>query len=175
MRKGSNVLIWELPWIEHESVKFRREFHETVRRSFPAVKSRMIFTTVHAFSGRAKDVFPATGQSLLVYKYRCCCAQWAHLCWQDDLTLYQENSTACPEKPLTTSPTLEGVQSDSIVTPHLKESSSCISHETCCRFKILAKARSESYLNVLETLFISKFLPILCCQEDFNRVFKKLF
>ena len=73
--EGQQCASLKLPWIGHESVKLRREFHETVRRAFPGVKARMTFTTQHAFSGKAKDVLPATDQSLLVYEYRCCCEQ----------------------------------------------------------------------------------------------------
>ena len=71
--EGQQCPSLRLPWIGHESVKFRREFHETVRRAFPGVKSRMTFTTQHAFSGKAKDFLPATDQGLLAYEYRCCC------------------------------------------------------------------------------------------------------
>ena len=77
-----------------------------------------------------------------------------------------------PEKLLAEEPVLESARSDSAVTRHLKRSPGCISEETHGRFKVLARARSEAHLNVLEALFILKFTPILCCQKEFVLVLK---
>ena len=154
-----------------ESVKLRCEFHETVRRAFPGVKSRMMFTTQYAFSGKAKDVLPATDQSLLVYEYTCCCG-----CTYVGKTIQHFSERIrqhVPEKLLADEPVLESARSDSAVKRHLKRSPGCISDETRGRFKVLARARSEAaHLNVLEALFIFKFTPTLCCQKDFVHVLK---
>ena len=168
--EGQQCASLRLPWIGHESIKFRREFHETVQRAFPGVKSRMTFTTQHAFSGKAKDVLPATDQSLLVYEYTCCCG-----CTYVGKTIQRFSERIrqhVPEKLLAEEPVLESARSDSAVTRHLKRSPACISEETRGRFKVLARARSEAHLNVLEALFILKFTPTLCCQKDFVRVLK---
>ena len=61
-------------------------------------------------------------------------------------------------------------KNDSAVTKHLKENAECV---PLCKpesqFKILAEARSNSHLDVLETIFIKKLLPVLCAQKEFTR------
>ena len=59
-------------------------FHHTLQWTI-MVESRMVFTTKHAFSGRAKDVLPASIQSMQVYEYRYCCG---HLYWQNNPVLF---------------------------------------------------------------------------------------
>ena len=156
-----------LPWIGNESVKFRREFQLAVGSAFPGISSRVIFTSTPAFSGRAKDVLPATDKSLLVYEYECSCART--YVGRTIQRLSERIKQHIPDTLLLESPDLAKSRSDSALTRHLKDSSSCISKDMRNRFKILASARSEPHLHVLEALFISRLSPSLCCQKDFVR------
>lgn len=164
---SSSVLI-RLPWIGGPSVDFRREFQRVVSCGFPTVNARVVFTTTHAFSGRLKDVLPATSLSCLVYNFRCCCGQ-AYI-GKTTQCLSERIKQHVPDKLLASSPSLRRTAADSAITRHLKDNPDCISAGLRQNFSIVARARHQTHLNVLEALYISKFSPVLCCQKDHVRV-----
>ena len=157
-----------LPWIGGPSVQFRREFRQVVRLAFPTVVQRVIFTTTRAFSGKAKDVLPTPSLSLIVYRFSCCCGQ--DYVGRTIQRLSERIKQHVPDKLLAPSPSLRKAAADSAITRHLKESPSCISDKLRQNFSILARARHQTHLDVLEALFINKLSPSLCCQKDHVRV-----
>ena len=60
---------------------------------------------------------------------------------------------------------------DSAITRHFRESPACIpAIEECTGlFSVIAQARHQEHLDVLEALFIKKLAPSLCCQKQFSR------
>ena len=75
-----------------------------------------------------------------------------------------------PNKLLETPPVLWSAKTDSAISKHLKENPECISEDLRKNFSVLAQARSQAHLNVLEALFIQAKSPVLCSQKDFVRV-----
>ena len=87
-----NITI-RLPWIGRISSSFGSEIRSTITKGFPEARPRVIFSTNRAFSGRQKDVLPATSQSLVVYEFTCRCARRM---WVRHLNaLSREQSSTC--------------------------------------------------------------------------------
>ena len=65
-------------------------------------------------------------------------------------------------------------KSDSGITRHLKTNSECLStlsktNNLASFFTILARARNDIHLAVLEAIFIASYQPVLCSQKDHVR------
>ena len=61
------------------------------------------------------------------------------------------------------------VKSDGAITRHLKRSMHCLNDvgaNVSEHFKIIAKARSENHLSVLEAIYIDRRKPELCAQKE---------
>ena len=157
-----------LPWIGHRSVDYRRRLQHVVRRGFPRATLRVISTTSRAFSAKAKDVLPDISKSHVVYEYRCRCER-AYI-GKTTQCLSERAKQHIPNKLLETPPVLRSAKTDSAISKHLKENPECISEDLRKNFSVLAQARSQAHLNVLEALFIQAKSPVLCSQKDFVRV-----
>ena len=162
--------VLRLPWIGQISQHYKKQITSTVNGCYPFVKPMVVFTTRTVFSGRAKDVLPTTLKSNVVYLFTCSCG----------LTYVGRTSQCLAERikqhiprDLLQRRTRAGVmvkQTDSAITKHLKSSLDCINAEVTKNFKILAQARSQQHLNVLEALFIQRLAPPLCNQKEHVRV-----
>ena len=65
-------------------------------------------------------------------------------------------------------------KSDSRITRHLKTNSECLStlsktDNLASFFTIMARARNDTHLAVLEAIFIASYQPVLCSQKDHVR------
>lgn len=157
-----------LPWIGEISNRYRRRICETINSSFPQVKPRVVFTTTSAFRGRAKDVLPTTAKSHVVYKFTCSCG----LTYVGKTTqrLSERIKQHISRKLLMETPDLRKHRMDSAITRHLKTNPDCINSTlTATGFTILAQARNNSHLDVLEALFIQRLAPPLCSQKEYVR------
>lgn len=154
----------KLPWIGSSSTAFGIEIRQAIVKGFRQAQPRVIFTTTKAFSGRAKDVLPATHQSSVIYEFTCSC----------ELT-YVGKTTQClaermkqhlPEKLFGSPPELRKTKADSAITRHVKDSTKCRSQQLLSNFKVIARARHQQHLDVLEALHIRSRSPKLCQQKD---------
>ena len=158
------------PWIGPSSVAFRKEIEESVGRGFINTKVRVVFTTNQALTGKVKDVLPDTAKKNIVYEYRCCCGQ-AYV-GKTTQRLSERIHQHVPDSLFQTPPVTRSTRTDSAVTRHLRDSPSCIGNnqDMTGRFRVLAQARSQFQLDVLEALLIKRLSPILCQQKEFVRV-----
>ena len=62
--------------------------------------------------------------------------------------------------------------SESAITRHVRESDECRDVSLLSKFKVLAKARHQQHLDVLEALYIKIKLPNLCVQKESSQVLK---
>ena len=156
-----------LPWIGDVSRKFKKEIEETIVRACPTSTPIVYFTTKHAFREAYKDVLPTTSQSLLVYKYSCCCGE--QYVGKTSQVLAERIKQHIPNKVMEKNQAkhIKTEKTDSAITKHLKESTNCIPTDPQARFQTLAKARNKQHLDILEALFIRKLSPSLCKQKEF--------
>ena len=91
---------------------------------------------------------------------------------EDDDTIDSDDSSSAdnsrPEDPLVLH------KSDSGITRHLKTNSECLStlaktDNLASFFTIMARARNDIHLAVLEAIFIASYQPVLCSQKDHVR------
>ena len=153
-----------LPWIGPKGEKFRAEILDIIGRGFPRVKADVVFTTRKAFSGRAKDVLPATSQSLIIYEFTCRCSR-AYV-GKTTQVLGERIKQHIPDRLFVN---LRGrpdaASSDSAITKHLIEHRECADKNVRTNFTVLAKARHSQHLDVLEALYIKSRSPELCHQK----------
>ena len=164
------MIFMRLPWIGETSRKFQKEIEGIISKACPTTKPNISFTTQHAFNTVYKDVLPMTSRSFLIYQYGCCCGQ--QYIGKTTQLLGERIKQHIPSKIIDreADKKMKVEKNDSAVTKHLKENAECV--PLCkpeSRFKILAEARSNSHLDVLETIFIKKLLPVLCAQKEFTR------
>ena len=159
-----------LPWIGPNSTGFRKEIKQTVVKAFPMVELKIAFTTNKAFSGRAKDVLPASSQSNVVYEFTCCCART--YVGKTSQCLAERAKQHLPAKLFDSSKPQRKTSSESAITRHVRESDECRDVSLLSRFKVLAKARHQQHLDVLEALYIKIKLPNSCVQKESSQVLK---
>ena len=61
-------------------------------------------------------------------------------------------------------------KSDFAILKHLKLNTECIRDDLRTVFRVLAQARSDSHLSILEALYIQRLTPTLCSQKEHVRV-----
>ena len=120
------------------------------------------------FSAKAKDVLPNISKSYVVYEYRRRCER-AYI-GKTTQCLSERAKQHIPNTLLETPPVLWSAKMDSAISKHQKENPECISEVIRKSFSVLAQARSQAHLNVLEALFIQAKSPVLCSPKDFVRV-----
>ena len=161
-----------LPWLGRVSSGFRRDINAAIVKGFSNTQPRVVFTTNKAFSGRAKDVLPTTSKSFIIYQFTCCCKQT--YVGRTSQCLSARIEQHIPRKLLNCRKgDIPIDKADSAVTRHLKESQQCRGFFDVNRrndgFRILAHARHDLHLEVLEALFIRKLSPTMCAQKKHVR------
>ena len=158
-----------LPWIGPASSSFRKEITRTIEEGFLNTSVRVFYSTTRMLSGKAKDALPQMTRSNVIYEYRCCCGR-AYV-GKTSQRLSERIRQHVPDGLLRTPPLTKKVKTDSAITRHLKEDLNCVyESQPTERFRILAQARSQLQLDLLEALFIKKLAPSLCHQKEFVRV-----
>ena len=69
VESGDPVAHWvvlRLPWLGNASNSLRKDINAVVARGFTQVRLRVIFSTKHAFGGRAKDALPTSSRSSVI-------------------------------------------------------------------------------------------------------------
>ena len=74
-----------------------------------------------------------------------------------------------PTKLMQPTPDVRQAKSDSAITRHLKDSVECINPDLTTQFKIIARARHQCHLDVLEAIYIRAKSPVLCSQKEHVR------
>lgn len=165
---SDKLVTLKLPWKGRISARFRKDIERTVRESF-RVHLRVYFSTKKAFSPAVKDVLPTTMQSNVVYQFTCHCK--GTYVGRTSQQLGERIKQHIPPKLLSTPPaSWRWARSDSAITKHLKENAECAQKNTMANaFKILARARHQRHLEILEAAFIQSTSPSLCQQKDLGK------
>ena len=157
--------VLRLPWIGMLSNKFKKEIVHATTAAYQTVQP-VVFTTRYAFSGVAKDVLPMTSQSCLIYQYQCCCEQ--QYVGKTTQRLIERIKQHVPNK-LLTGKDVKEEKNDSGIAKHVKANTDCLpttEAQLVNRFCVLAQARNQGHLDILEAVFIRKLAPALCQQKN---------
>ena len=109
-------------------------------------------------------------QSSIVYRFTCCCGHT--YVGKTTQQVAERIKQHIPEKFLKPRPNLRIEKLDSAVTKHLKGQPDCITEirdNLMKHFQVIAHARSQLYLDILEALHIKASEPSLCLQKEFVR------
>ena len=172
-------VILQLPWIGHKSELFHQKANAAVRIAYFSVKVRTVFKTSKMFS-LPKDVLPTLSNSNVVYLYECrhCESRYVGRTLQrledrvkQHVPRHLLNPTDGTEKKRGPGrPPKERKSADeyqSAIACHLAADALCRARYSDLDFRILARARSEQHLKVLEALYIQSLKPVLCRQKQF--------
>ena len=179
-----------LPYIGNVSNRFEKQLSKAVTNCYGAVSLRVIFgtRTLFAGAGALKDRSPIHHKNNTVYLYKCHCdsayvgrtGKRLHQRIDQHVPLYMRNTT-----------TTNGVRTSgrrrrrrrrgtinfdnlSAIGQHLLQNPECRRNFREDRFSVLATARSDFHLSVLESIYIQLQRPNLCRQKRFytTKVFK---
>ena len=151
------------------STRFRKEIEHTVHGSFRNVHMRVYFSTKKAFAPAVKDVLPATMQSNVFYQFTCHCK--GTYVGRTSQQLGERIKQHIQTKLLSTPPPTkwQWTRSDSAITKHLKENRTCLQQGITDSFRILARARHQRHLEILEAAFIQALTLSPCQQKDLSK------
>ena len=164
----------KLPWIRNISLKFGKQVKSNVKNCFSAVEPRVIFHTRIILPSIHKDAVPTAQQSLVVYQHVCRCdcryVGRTSLRLQERITQRIPKSTRNKEKPTKVlcrrnckaKTPLNQLECNSAIGLHLLQNPDCAAQHHERQFSILAKAKTQFHLAVLEAIFIKTQQPILC-------------
>ena len=160
-------VVLTLPWKGKVSSRFRQDIQKTVQQSFSNVRMHVIFTARRAFSPAVKDALPTTMMSNVVYKFACHCT--CTYVGRTSQQLGERIKQHLPSKLFKAKPNLKIETADSAITKHLKQHPACIRTDLVDSFKILARARHQRHLEILEAAYIKALNPALCQQKDLSK------
>ena len=160
-------VVLTLPWKGRVSTRFRKNIEDVVHSSFQNVRMLVAFSTRRAFSAAVKDVLPTTMQSNVVYQFTCTC-KCAYV-GRTSQQLGERVKQHIPAKLFTPNKNWKWQKSDSAITRHLKENPACIKEGLTKSFQVLARARHQQHLEILEAAFIKAKKPALCQQKDLSK------
>ena len=151
-----------------------------VSTCFESVLVRTIFHSRTLLPTSVKDHLPTHAKSNIVYMYTCHCDQRyvgrttqrlrsrvvqhvpRKLINNSNIITNNNNKSTCPTVSLTTDN-----NNQSAIKLHLLNNENCRTNYQDSNFKIIANARSDFHLQVLESIYIQSLEPILCRQKSF--------
>ena len=141
--------------------------------------SCVIFQSRKSLPSFHKDTVPTIKQNLVVHQYgrRCDCRYVGRTSLRLQLRITQHipKSIRNKQKPTKVlsrqnckaNTTLNQLECDSAIGLHLLLNPDCAAHYHDRQFSILAKARTQFHLVVLEAIFIKTQQPTLCRHKEF--------
>jgi len=104
-------------------------------------------------------------KSNIVYKYTCACN--ATYIGKTTQRFSERIKQHVPESVVGSSGKLNKARNDSAILVHLKSEAKCRPKKCVTdRFEVLAPARDQNHLDVLEAMYIRSFTPVLCLQKE---------
>ena len=167
----------KLPYLGTKSRLLRKELSQDIKRCYNSAQVRFIFKSVNNFTPAVKDHIPSTNKSMVVYQFKCHCANdYVGKTTRRLIDRIKEHVPRCvrryldnPSGDSVKKSTLINASSKSSIAKHLLEN-----HATCGRnysddqFKILRSCTSNFQLTVNEAICILTLQPTLCVQREFD-------
>ena len=134
--------------------------------------ARPIFNHVH------KDPIPTYDQTMVVYRYKCCCeGSYVGRTGRRLMLRMKEHVPKCvrdfiknPQHPYSGNTTLVRAAKKSAIAQHLLDNNNCGTSFDWSRFEVLRKCQYMGELKVLEAVTITSLQPNLNRQNEFDFV-----
>ena len=166
-----NVVI-RLPYIGSVSERFRKQLSHAVDKCYDNVRLQTIFTTKTLINAKIKDRTPTLDNSNIIYKFVCSCdSMYVGRTTQRLQVRVNQHVpkflvSFCKQPPNSRKPITHKTKL-SAIGQHLKDNPQCGASYDASQFSVLARARSQFHLNVLEAVYIQSLTPNLCKQKEF--------
>ena len=147
-----------LPYIGPIAEKYAEKIKKSVSECHWSTRLRIIYGTRTCLHPNIKDRCPANHASNVIYRFKCHCE--SGYVGRTSKRLHQRIREHVPKNLMT-------VKSSSSIGQHLQNSPTCYNNYNEERFEIIATARNDYHLAVLESLYILRHDPILCRQKKF--------
>ena len=176
--KIQDFVYLRLPYIGPISEVFRKQLSKAVDKCFADVRLRTIFSTRTLFNGPPKDRTPTLDLQNVVYKFVCRCdsvyvGRTSHRLQKrikEHVPASLLNACKINSKPIDVIIKSNGqpyVTKLSSIGQHLKENPKCGKEFDKAQFSVVARARSDFHLKVLEAVYLKLWSPNLCVQKEY--------
>ncbi len=167
-----------LPYIGPISEVFRKQLSKAVESCYENVKLRTIFSTRTLFNGPPKDRTPSLDLQNVIYKFVCRCdsvyvGRTTHRLQKrikEHVPVSLINACKLNTGSIDVILKSNGQPYTSKLTSigqHLKENPKCGQDFDKGQFSIVARARSDFHLKVLEAVYLKSWSPNLCIQKEY--------
>jgi hypothetical protein len=162
------VVVLRLPYIGNVSTRFEKQISSSVSRHYKDVTVRTVFKTTPLFNLTIKDVIPVNSRSQLVYRFSCHCGSGyiGRTSRRLKLRIKEHEPAAMFTMPAAVQSTNVS-REKSAIADHLINNPDCLSNYSRQRFSVIAYARSDYHLRMLEAVYITSLQPNLCLQKQF--------
>ena len=153
------TVVLRLPYIGNLMSRFEKKITTSVSNCYANVKLRLIPRTTRLFNASNKDAIPITSRSNVVYRYTCHCGSGyiGKTKRRLDIRIGEhEPASIVNEK-----------DEDSSIAEHLVNNPECLENYSRRRFSVMAYARNDYHLKMLEAIYITCYRPNLCAQKNF--------
>ena len=163
-----------LPWLGSTPAGLLEgKIKKAVRVAYFAARVQFVYSTARAFR-LPKDRLPTPFMSNVIYEFECRCCGCRYV-GRTSQHLIARVKQHVPRYLLPTQQTRkrsrhasqESTEHQSAIAQHLMEKEECRQRYEDQQFTVLAKARSEMHLRILEAAFIHHTDPSLCRQKKF--------
>ena len=156
-----------LPYIGQTSHRYGKIMSRAISETYDSVRLKCIFQTRKVPVKSSKDVLPTLCKSNVIYLFVCQCEKaYVGRTTQSLKTRVDQHVPIGLRSKISNNLPLPKTAPSSIAQ-HLLENKACaLKFSTNC-FSILAYARNDFHLSILEAIFISTLNPDLCKQKKF--------
>jgi hypothetical protein len=166
--KEAQTVVLRLPYIGNASSRFEKRISSTVSRHYDGVKVRTIFNTTTLFNLTTKDAIPVISRSNLIYRYSCHCGSGyiGRTSRRLELRIKEHVPQAIFANPAIALSS-NTIREKSAIADHLIDYPECLHNYSRQRFSVIAYARNDYHLRMLEAVYITSLQADLCVQKQF--------
>ncbi|MEC8567464.1 MAG: hypothetical protein VXY56_04130, partial [Pseudomonadota bacterium] len=162
-----------LPFIGPVCYRYDKNLSAIISKTFGAVKLRVLYKTTVPFPELVKDATPSHEKNNVIYHYKCHCDrayvgrshQRFHIRRDQHVTPALRRYIELSHLPFAQE--LDNSKDQSAIGRHLYGNLECSRNFNDAQFTVLARARNDFHLAVLEMVFIKTKDPELCRQKQY--------
>ena len=166
----------KLQFLGKESRSIEQKLNLAVKNCYFSVTPRIIFSSRPILNHCHKDPIPKYDQTMVVYRYQCCCdSSYVGRTGRRLMVRMKEHVPKCvrvfvedPKEPFDKNITLVRAAKKSSIAQHLLESSSCGKSFDWSRFDVIRKCKHMGELKIMEAVTITSLQPNLNRQNEFD-------
>lgn len=158
-----------LPYIGSQALEsVKRRIKQVVTKCYNTVVPQIVTVSKRMLPIATKDVLPIQQRSKVIYQFKCDCgSSYIGRTGNSLAKRIEQHAPANFRMKLTDEEEYVDLSPSSAIGQHLLENPACAQNFKSQKFTILAQARSDFHLKILEALYIMSKSPKLCRQKKF--------